>query len=178
MAWSTPLTAVSNSALTAAQWNASVRDNLAETAPAKASTAGRFFATSGANTIAERVPSESTVSASATLVSTSYVTITGGPVVTVTCGPAALVAYSVILSNDTTGSNTYASYQVSGATSAAANDSWLLGHSVSGAGRILGASRVRLHTGLTAGSNSFTIYYRVSGGTGTFSDRQIQVIPF
>lgn len=178
MAWSTPLTAVSNTALTAAQWNASVRDNLAETAPAKASTAGRFFATSGANTIAERIPSESSVSASGVVSSTSYVLVTGGPVVSLTCGPAALISIGCVLSNDTTGSNTYTTYQIGGATSVAASDSWLLGQSASGANRTMGASRVKLHTGLTPGATNFTMYYRVSGGNGTFQDRQIAVIPF
>jgi len=39
MAWFTPLAGVSTATLTAAQWNASVRDNLLETAPAKATSA-------------------------------------------------------------------------------------------------------------------------------------------
>ena len=54
MVWSTPLTAVANTPLTAAQWNASVRDNFNETAPAKATVGGRIFASTGPNTIAER----------------------------------------------------------------------------------------------------------------------------
>lgn len=178
MTWTTPLTAVSSTALTAAQWNASVRDNLLETGPAKATAAGRFFATTGANSIAERVPTESTVSAAGVVSSTSYVLVTGGPTLTVTTGPVALVFIACVLSNDTTGSNSYATYQIGGATSIAASDSWLLGQSVSGANRTLGCSRVKLHTGLTPGSNSFTMYYRVSGGNGTFQDRQLGVVPF
>ena len=62
MAWTTPLTAVSNTALTAAQWNASVRDNLLMTAPALATTTGRHFVSTGANTIAERAISSNSVS--------------------------------------------------------------------------------------------------------------------
>lgn len=55
MAWTTPLTAVSGSILTAAQWNASVRDNLNETAPAKATTADRMFVTTGPNALQQNV---------------------------------------------------------------------------------------------------------------------------
>jgi hypothetical protein len=32
-------------------------------------------------------------------------------------------------------------------------------------------------TGLTAGSNAFVAKYRVSGGTGTFANRRLTVIP-
>jgi hypothetical protein len=124
------------------------------------------------------VPTESTVTTAANVTSTSYVTVTGGPTLTVTTGPVVLVMASVISSNDTAGSNSFASYQISGANTLAASDSWLLGQASSGAGRVIGASRVKLHTGLTSGSNTFTLLYRVSGGTGTFQDRQLQVIPF
>src|SRR5690606_12967068 len=43
MAWSAPMTAVSGSVFTAAQFNQFVRDNLNETAPARATTAGAHF---------------------------------------------------------------------------------------------------------------------------------------
>lgn len=55
MAWSTPITAVSGTILTAAQWNTHVRDNLLETMPAKATTADRMFVTTGPNSIAQNV---------------------------------------------------------------------------------------------------------------------------
>lgn len=54
MAWSAPITAVTNATLSAAQWNASVRDNLNETAPAKATVANRVIVTNGANTVREQ----------------------------------------------------------------------------------------------------------------------------
>ncbi len=34
-----------------------------------------------------------------------------------------------------------------------------------------------LVTGLTAGSNTFTQQYKVNGGTGTFANRRLLVIP-
>jgi hypothetical protein len=39
------------------------------------------------------------------------------------------------------------------------------------------ASAVFLVTGLSAGAHTFTAKYRVSGGTGTFVNRRIAVIP-
>jgi len=51
VAWSTPLTAVSGTVLTAAQWNASVRDNLLETSAAAVTTAGDMTRADGANSM-------------------------------------------------------------------------------------------------------------------------------
>lgn len=181
MAWTTPLTATSNTALTAAQWNASVRDNLLQTAPALATTAGGMFATTGANAIAQRIPSSSQVSGSDVTAFTSYVDLNGGanPVVTVTCGVAALVSVGALAANSTSGANTFCSYAVSGANTIAGTDATSLGgvSSAAGATAVTG-SRVRLETGLAAGSNTFTEKYRVSTGTGTFSNRHIAVVPF
>jgi hypothetical protein len=179
MAWSTPLTAASNAALTAAQWNASVRDNFAETAPGKATAAGRFFATAGPNSIVERVPISSTVSASETTTSTSFTGLaSSGPTATTATGPIAIVMFGGIITNDTTGANSYASYQVTGATTISSSDSWIVGHSVSAANRVMAASRVQLQQGLTTGTNNFQMQYRVSGGIGSFSNRHCAVIPF
>jgi len=179
MAWTTPLTAVANAALTAAQWNASVRDDLAETAPAKASASGRYFASSGVNVISERTPLTDVLGTSETTAATSYANLaTVGPNVTVTSGATCLASVTCILTNDTAGSNVYCAYQISGATTVAASDAAGVGHAVSGSGRILSASKVRLHTGLAAGSNTFRLMYRVSAGTGTFQSREISVLPF
>lgn len=48
------MTAVASTAFTAAQFNTHVRDNLNETAPAKATTSGRLIVTAGPNSIAEQ----------------------------------------------------------------------------------------------------------------------------
>src|SRR3712207_4741779 len=102
MAWATPLTAVSNAILSAAQWNASVRDNLNETGPAKATTAGRILVTTGANGIAERAVSSATVSTSQTTTSTSYTDLaTVGAAVAVTTGTQALALWNVQMASST-----------------------------------------------------------------------------
>lgn len=177
MAWSTPLTAVSNATLTAAQWNASVRDNLLMTAAALATTAGSIFVATGANAIAERLPSAATVAALQTTASTSYVALaTAGPAVTVTTGPRALVITGCEISNGTSGVSSYYGYAVSGATTVAATDSTAM-KSTNASGYPFAMSRALLQ-GLTPGVNTFTGMYRVDGGTGGWTNRTINVVPF
>jgi hypothetical protein len=181
MAWSTPLTAVSNATLTAAQWNASVRDNLLMTAPALATTAGSIFAATGTNTIAQRIPDSNAISGTETTTSTTYTaTLSGGagsagPAVTLTTGPKALVAFHCRQSTSVAATNVWTSVAISGATSISASDSWATSYDLTGQ---LYHGLTYLEENLTAGSNTFTMSYRVSGGTGTFSTRRINVIPF
>lgn len=179
MTWSTPLTAVSNTALTAAQWNASVRDNLLETAPAKATAAGQHFVSTGANAIAARAISAAAVATSETTTSTTYTDLaTSGPAVTVTTGTRALVGISAF--NQTSGvSAGYMSFAVSGASTIAATDDQATGLGGGGGGAAGRTGIVVLLTALTAGSNTFTAKYRAAGAvTGTWQDRKIWVIPW
>lgn len=180
MAWTTPLTAIANTALTASQWNASVRDNLNETAPAKATTSGGIFVATGANAIAERIPTSASVETSETTTSASFTDLaTVGPTVTVTTGTKAVVAVRGNINNNTAGSAAYMSYDISGATTASAGNTRTLAHTSSTAGAFLIASAVFLESSLTSGSNVFTAKYRTgSGGTGAFANRQLLVIPF
>lgn len=172
------MTAVANNVLTAAQWNTHVRDNLLETAPAKATTAGSIFVATGANAIAERVPQSDAVSTTETTGSSSYANLaTGGPAVTVTSGTMAIVMFGCHLQHATSGERSYCSYAVSGSTSSASQDArgiWYQASAVAAQSRLGNAF---LHTGLTGGSNSFTLQYRVSTGTGTFALRSLGVIP-
>lgn len=179
MSWSTPLTAVSNATLTAAQWNASVRDNLLETAPAKATAAGRIFVTTAANAIAERVPSSATIATTETTASTTYVDLVSvGPTVTVTTGTSALIAITCGLSQNTVGGYCNASVLVSGASSIAAG-TFVLNFRSGAANQQLVATNFNLMTGLTAGSNTFKMQYNAGagGGTATFFNRHLVVIP-
>ena len=93
MAWSAPMTAVSGSVFTAAQFNTFVRDNLNETSPAKATTSGAYFTVSGTNEITERVPASASTLVSETTTSTSFTDLTTvGPEVTVDTGASAVLA--------------------------------------------------------------------------------------
>lgn len=181
MAWSAPMTAVANTVFTAAQFNQFVRDNLNETAPAKATAAGGYFVADGVNSIAERHAAGATDLNSGTTTSTSFANLdapaVAGPAVTVTTGSQALVFYHCQNSNSGAGS-ARAGVEVSGASSIAPADNRtvLIGGS---AGVNLGAGTLVLYASglaLTPGSNTFTMKYRVSSGTGTFNDRRLIVV--
>lgn len=177
MAWTTFPTLTDGQVLTGAHMQI-VRDNFAETAPAKATTAGSLFVATGSNAIAQRTIGSTFTAATENTTNTSYVDLaTAGPAVTVTTGTSAIVMWSAHMWNDTAGSRPYMSYAVSGATTIAAGDAIAYAHDVSAAGRIIGASRIMMQAGLTGGSNTFTAKYRVSANTGTWAQRHLMVIP-
>jgi hypothetical protein len=99
----------------------------------------------------------------------------------VNTGTAALVAISCgTIQNDTAADYSLASFAVSGATSRAASDTNCIKirNAASSVVGDWGLGNVWLISGLTPGSNTFTMKYRVAvGGTGTFATRQISVIP-
>jgi hypothetical protein len=184
MAWSTPLTAVANAALNASQWNASVRDNLAETAPnlATAPTAGngRWFVSSTTNQIKQRVISENAVlTAAETTISTTYTNLTtNGPILsTVDCGLAALVMISAQLSHATTNTQSWASFEITGVTTSVSNDD----RAIVAENVTVGAlSRQAASTlmSLTAGANTFRMQYRSEAATAaSFRYRRLVVMP-
>ena len=178
MVWTAPMTAVSGSVYTAAQFNTFVRDNLNETAPAKATTPGAYFVTTSLNEITERVGARETLATSETTTSTSFTDLaTIGPDVTVTTGSLALVIFGAEQSNSGTGS-TRTSVDVSGASTIAAADIRSLTLSGGTAGETIQASHAVFYDDLTPGSNTFTMKYRVSSGTGTFSRRRLIVLPY
>lgn len=179
MAWSTPLTAVANSALTAAQWNASVRDNLLETGPAKATVAGRLLVTAGANSLVERVVTQTTQNASGSTTSSSFTDLSGttvGPSVTAVTGTKALIWFSSQMQCSVAGAVTQVAVAISGATTAAADNTIDIYTDGLGAGQAMRSSVVHLFENLTAGSNTFTLKYRTGAGTGTFYDRSIGIL--
>lgn len=175
MAWTAPMTAISGSVFTAAQFNTFVRDNLNECPASKATTPGSLFVVSDTNQLAERTPATATVATSQTTTSTSYTDLaTVGPTVTVTTGPMALVGlYNANLNSSGTTASLM-SYEVTGASAQAPNDNIAVGVATTTGTR---AGALFLVTGLTPGSNTFTCRYRVGGGTGTYVDRRILVVP-
>lgn len=121
-----------------------------------------------------------TVVTQETTASTTYANLTtGGPTVTVTTGPVALFAIGCHMSNSSTGARNLASMDLSGSTTVVAGDTHIVAMDEQDtANRMISASRVQLYTGMTAGSNTFKMVYRVSGGTGAFAARHGLVIPF
>lgn len=179
MAWTAPMTAVANTAFTAAQFNTFVRDNLMETAPAKATDVSSYFVGAGANSIVERFPVEQFIEPAATTSSTSYADLSGsfGPTVTVDTGTRALVMYRVAMSTNTTGQSCTVSFEVTGDSSVPAQDK--RGITIDGvdSGNTLSIAGMDLTDLVTPGTNTFTLKYKVSGGVGTFSNRQLIVLP-
>ena len=118
-----------------------------------------------------------TVNTEQSTTSTSYTDLaTSGPSVTLTTGTKALVFITASSYNNTADRQNYVSFAVSGASTVAVSDDWALLHKGVTSITEVSATRVQLVTGLTAGSNTFTLKYKVSGGTGYFQRRQIAVI--
>jgi hypothetical protein len=177
------MTAVANTVFSAAQFNQFVRDNLNETAPAKATAAGTHFAGAGLNSIAERVTTGGSDLNSGTTTSTTFTDLdapaAAGPSVTLTTGPRAILLYHCSVSNSGTGSSRM-SVEVSGATTIATAINRSIGI-VDAAGSAIEVGDAVLYSAglaLTPGSNTFTAKYRVSASTGTFSNRRLIVLPF
>ncbi len=181
MAWTAPMTAVDGAIFSAAQFNANIRDNFLETAPAKATTAGGYFVATGLNSISERIPTthEITTSSESTLSTTFTSLPTVGPTVTVTTGSMALVLWSASMSNSSDNAFSIMSVAVTGASTILPSDTDSLNtEQVDTTFQTMQVGTSKLYTTLTPGINTFTARYRVTTGTGTFLRRKIIVIPF
>lgn len=179
MTWTAPMTAVAGSTFTAAQFNQHVRDNLNETAPAKATAASQIFVSTGPNAIATRVPSTATVAAQQGTTSTTYTNLaTSGPAVTVTTGTIAIVLFASGMSTSATDTAAWASVEVTGASTVAASDTWSVQMDGITLGNFIRYGMAHVFTGLNPGSNTFRMRYRAGGSsTANFRDRTIGVIP-
>lgn len=178
MAWTSPMTFVSNTALTAAQLNTYLRDNMNETAPAKATTSGYHFVSAGESVIAERPWIGENIPAYETTTSGSYTNLaTTGPTITAVTGSQIMYVMSSQL-RCTTAANTAirVSLDISGATTIAASDNKDLVIDGLGTGNKLKCSVVYMET-VTPGTNTFTMKYRTNAGaTGEFGERHLILI--
>jgi hypothetical protein len=111
--------------------------------------------------------------------STSFVTTLSGDAtaisVTVTTGTTALVQCGYVARNSADGMTTFVSVSVSGATTIAATTDGALAGSVAGANKILTSGLTYVQTGLTAGTNTFTMNYTGDAGTKGFINRSLVV---
>jgi hypothetical protein len=173
------MTAVAGATFTAAQFNTFVRDNLNETAPAKATAASQMFVSTGPNTIATRVPAQASISTAETLTAlTGYTNLaTPGPAVTVVTGTIAIVAFAVSMSVATNNSAATASVQVSGASTVAASDTWAVNADGLTANNYVRWGLTHVFSGLTPGTNTFTVQYKAGSSNTTYRFREISVIP-
>ena len=117
----------------------------------------------------------------ATTTSTSFVTTLTGDGTAISCtlvtGTTALVTMSHQGFNNTGGQNNVVSFSVSGATTLAAADAQNATQTAPAANYGMSINRTQIITGLTAGTNTFTLNYRSApGGTGTFNARDLVVV--
>ena len=172
------MTAVDGAPFTAAQFNASVRDNLNMTAAAKATQSGSIFAGTGANSLAERIPTTDYIGTTQTTTSVSYANLaTVGPEVTVTSGAKALVIIAAGMFSTTVNAESFVSCDVTGATTTPADDVRALRHTSSTSSAQAMMSWAFVYP-MTSGSSTYRLKYHVSSGTSSFFDRRISVVPF
>ena len=181
MAWTAPMTAVAGTVFTAAQWNIYVRDNLNACAPGVATATGRWLVSTGFNTLGEREPQVNYIGTSQSTTSSSYGDLaTQGPTVVTDTSTWVLVSLGAHVDNVTAGAGAKVSVQVSGATSlAASDDNCFYNTSGNGTDAFKGTWTTLYHEGMTAGTNTFQLKYRsTGGGTAFFANRLIMVASF
>lgn len=180
MVWTAPSTFVDGNVLTAGELNSFLRDNMLETMPAKATGQLRHFVADGANRIVERQIFKDYIEAKEITTSTSYTDLsTVGPKVTVTTGTMALCSWDVSFDNNTVQTIISISVAVSGATTVAANDNQaMISRVYATALKEKRYGICEMVTGLTPGSNTFTLKYKTSAGTAVFSKRLLVVVAF
>ena len=109
--------------------------------------------------------------------STSYVTTLSDTAISVTIatGTTALLSFESQPFNTNLAASTNLAFSVSGATTIAAADATSSTNSAPGVNYGFVLSRNFVLQGLTAGTNTFTLNYRVSAGTATFRARALTV---
>lgn len=181
MVWNAPATWTTGQVLTAANLNAQLRDNLLQTVPAKLTTVGQYAVATGTNTVGARIAERNTVSVTAATTGTSYgdLSTSGGPFITFASGTQAIVGWAAYVTIDTTNATAFMSMEIGGASAQPPTDNTSIAIQTSSGTAAIRGSHVKLVVGLTpSSSNTCFGKYRVSSGTGTFSDRAMWVLPF
>ena len=206
MAWTAPRTWTTNEVVTSSMMNTHVRDNFLETSPATASAAGDIVYADAANsmglaTAIVSAPAHLTSDGSGPvwrrmLTDSRTDSATGTPTVwntlggvnwyndasqvevSTTTGTNVLVIFRAMLSNNTAGALTYVSYGISGATTSAGDLTRAIGFESSAANDRMLAGVATHRSGLTAGTNVFTLVGLVSAGIGKIEQPSITVLPF
>jgi len=143
------------------------------------SASASVFQASGVAAVASITSATVQTNSSQTTTSTSYADLATVTSVTLTTGTSAFAFWHVSASHNELNGSTFVSVAVSGATTVAASDNFCaLGQSPAAGGGLINIAGGHIFTGLTAGSNTFTIKYRNGGGgqTSTLNYRGLQVI--
>ena len=137
---------------------------------------GRITSASNVTIAAGVVCNAANGSTNDSLSSLTYTTVAGdNPAVTMTTGTSVTLWMSSMITKGSTGNTSYLSVAVSGSTTIAAADGNGTLYAMAIAGGWGELFRVVNITGLTAGSNTFTLNYKVDGGTWTLGNRGIAV---
>lgn len=152
MSWTAPRTFVTGEIETASIFNTHLRDNLTALQAQSA-----------------------VVAAAETSASTSYANLaTAGPALTLVTGTQVLLTVGAEMAASAAAS-VYMSAAVSGASTLAAADPSAVVANSSSVFNVSQQSYQSLFTGLTAGTNTFTAKYKVSGNAGTWINRNLVV---
>jgi len=96
--------------------------------------------------------------------------------VTLTTGTTALVTMAAQGQGGVSVQNLFVSFSVSGATTIAAADAQMAVFTAAGNGFRGSIARDQVISGLTAGTNTFTLNYKVGSNTGTYLSRDLTVV--
>lgn len=191
MTWTAPMTYTATSTLTDVHLNTYLRDNLRETMPYIAATAGEYFVSEGANSIASRSFNSHFVDTTYNVSTAGGYTSSGsaGPIVTTVTGTKAIVFLTAnmritSLVAPSTSALSYMGLEITGATPTVAAvdaDAMIYGNTVINKEKQL--MYVNVYNDLTPGTNTFTAKYQntSSGGgssTSSFSRRRLVVLPY
>jgi hypothetical protein len=177
MGWTTPRTWVPGEPITAALWNAHIRDNLLETEAAKATSDGQLLMATGANGVAMRKPKIDVATAAVTTTSTTPTTLgSGTPSVTFTHGGSFEIWFNAQMRVSAgTADLIYCAPDVTSGPSATIHRSIQHGRT-----DFLRVGGHVMHYGLTPGSVTVKLMYwcGLAATTGEWSNRSIIVQPY
>lgn len=178
MVWTTPMTAVAFTPLSAVEWNMHIRDNLREMLPHKAGSIPAYGVTTGPGSVSMRSPKqdympglEHTASDGATWRDLDNV----GPTVTVTTGSVALVWFQAYFSPGSANRSGQISVAVTGASSIAAQTEWGCVWDGTPKEKSNTQAGFYLFENLNPGENVFQMKYKSTNGW--FWRRRITVVP-
>ena len=124
-------------------------------------------------------PTKKTVSTSETTNSTGYVALATAQSTSITVGANGLLLIGIktTLQNDTITQEAHMSFAMSGTNTLSASDANDIMYITPTAGYYVRPGAVFLMTGLNPGATTVTAQFRVSGGIGTFSQRDLWAVP-
>jgi hypothetical protein len=188
MTWTTPRTAVSGETITAAIFNAEIRDNFLETEVGRAFFEGNFMVAKAANSVRARSCFRDSQLQIGRTSSTTYEDLDSnadrsenfGPAVSLTCNGTAVVWFSARASNNAADSLCAYSVAVEDSTGTelvAASDAWCGMTDGIAANNDNKYGVCHRFTGLGSDlQRTFVMKYRVGSGTADFSNREMFVM--